>query len=157
MPFQRSCAWVALACAIMFLAPGCIGYKEVSFRGVTGVQLARMDAKGLALTAQVVLDNPNGYRIHVADPDVDVYLNEQYLGKATIDSKVTLARKRTDTYNVPLHVDFTRLGSSPLMALMGAALTGKATLKVKGSVRGRVGLIGRKFPFEEEHVIDLGR
>lgn len=141
----------------MLLAPGCLTYKEVSFHGITGVQLARVDAKGLALNAQVVLENPNGYNIHVADPDVDVFLNELYLGKATINSKLTLVRKHTDTYNVPLLVDFSQQGGSPLTALMGAAMAGKATLKVKGHVRGGISLLRKKIPFEKEHVIDLGQ
>lgn len=137
------------------LLGSCTSYREVVFKGVEDVQLARMDGRGLALTAQVVVENPNNYRIHVADPDVEVYLNDLYVGKARLDEKVTLERRSTATYAVPMNVEFSGQGGSPLVALMGAALAGQGKLKVKGTVRGRVGLIGRKFPFEEEHVIDL--
>ncbi len=137
------------------LLGSCTSYREVVFKGVEGVQLARMDGRGLALTAQVVVENPNNYRIHVVDPDVEVYLNDLYMGKARLDEKVTLQRRSTATYAVPMNVEFSGQGGSPLVALMGAALAGKGKLKVTGTVRGRVGLIGRRFPFEEEHIIDL--
>lgn len=133
------------------LLPGCLTYEEVSFKGITDVEVSRFDQNGVAARVTVTLDNPNDFRIHVIDPDVDLFLNEVYIGKAVLDSNLVLSKKSAVDYAVPLHATFDGHGGQALSAMLAAALTGKAKLKAKGSVVGRAFLLRKRFPFEEEH------
>jgi hypothetical protein len=157
-PLSRG-GFVSACCGgVLFLLSGsACSYQEVVFKGVEDVSVQRMDGKGMALVVNASVENPNNYRIQVKDPDVDVFLNDLYLGKAVLDETVTLEKRSTRTYAVPLHASFDGNGSTALVALMGAALSGKGLLKVKGTVTGRVGLFRKKYPFEQERTIDLGR
>ncbi len=133
------------------LLPSCISYQEVTFKGITNVEVRRMDKSGVAARITVTLDNPNAFRIHVVDPNVDLFLNDIYIGKATLDSSLVLEKRIAKDYPVPMHASFDGHGAQALGAMLSAALSGKATLTAKGSVVGRAFLLRKRFPFEEEH------
>ncbi|HQW07302.1 MAG TPA: LEA type 2 family protein, partial [Flavobacteriales bacterium] len=121
---------------------------------ITNVAVERMDAKGIALRVDALLDNPNGYRIHVLDPDVDLYLNEKYIGKGFLDSIVVLQRRTEKVYSVPMHAELK--GGSLLMLLLSGSFSGKdVTLGVKGTVVGKAGFLRKRFPFELEEQIQF--
>jgi LEA14-like dessication related protein len=123
-------------------------------RDITNVAVERMDAKGIALRVDALLDNPNGYRIHVLDPDVDLYLNEKYIGKGFLDSIVVLQKRTEQVYSVPMHAELK--GGSLLMLLLSGSFSGKdVTLGVKGTVVGKAGFLRKRFPFELEEQIQF--
>lgn len=135
----------------VLVLPGCLSYEEVAFKGITDVEVSRLDQTGVAARVTVTLDNPNSFRIHVRDPNVDLFLNEVYIGKAVLDSNLVLDRRSVKNYPVPLHASFDGHGGQAMGALLSAALTGKAKLKAKGSIVGRALFLRKRFPFEEEH------
>jgi LEA14-like dessication related protein len=138
----------------LVLLTSCLSYKEVVLRDITNVAVERMDAKGIALRVDALLDNPNGYRIHVLDPDVDLYLNEKYIGKGFLDSIVVLQRRTEKVYSVPMHAELK--GGSLLMLLLSGSFSGKdVTLGVKGTVVGKAGFLRKRFPFELEEQIQF--
>ncbi len=133
------------------LVSGCITYEEVTFNGITDVQVDRFDHRGVVARVTVSLDNPNNFRIHVVDPSVELYLNDVYIGKALLDSSLVLEKKLAKDYAVAMHTTFDGHGVQAMGAILAAALTKKATLKAKGSVVGKAFLLRKRFPFEEEH------
>lgn len=154
MTSVRSAAFLPLLLPLAFLVTGCFSYKQVELKDITNVSVERMDGKGIAVRVDALLDNPNGYRIHVLDPDVDLYVNDKYIGKGILDSALVLERKTTRVYSVPLHADLQ--GGSLLMLLLSGALTGDdVKFGAKGTVVGKAGLIRKRFPFELEEQIDL--
>ena len=138
------------------LLSSCFSYREVIFKGITDLQVSSLDQQGISARAMVTLDNPNGFRIHVNDPDVDLYLNDVYIGKATLDSNLTLDKRASKDYSVPMHATFDGHGTEAMVAILGAALSGHAKLKAKGSVVGKAFLFSKRFPFEQESEFDLG-
>jgi LEA14-like dessication related protein len=153
---RKAGALMGMSIALLLLS-GCAGYQEVSFKGITDMEVQRMDAEGVQARVQVTLENPNPFRIHVIDPDVDLFLNDVYIGKASLDSALVLDKRSERTYAVPLHASFGGHGAQAMGAMLAAALTGKATLRAKGSVAGRAFLLRKRFPFEEERSFDLGQ
>ena len=144
----------SLPLLLPLLLTGCLSYEEVTFKGGTDVEVSKLDQSGVAARVSVTLDNPNTFRIHVSDPNVDLFLNEVYIGKAVLDSNIVLDRKSVKDYTVPLRATFDNHGTQAMGAMLTAALTGKATLKAKGSIVGRAFLLRKRFPFEEEHDFD---
>ncbi len=154
---ERKAGGLAALALVLLLLSSCAGYQEVAFKGITDMELERLDAQGVQARVHVTLENPNPFRIHVLDPDVDLFLNEVYIGKATLDSALVLDKRSERTYAVPLHASFGGHGAQAMGAMLTAALTGKATLRAKGSVAGRAFLVRKRFPFEEERSFDLAR
>lgn len=138
---------------LALLLSGCLSYKEVVMHDIVDVELRKLDAKGVSLTALVKLENPNGYRIHVKDPDVDLYLNGTYVGKGYLDTNLVLSRRSDMIYRIPLHAEFK--GLNLLMVMLASAVSGEATIGAKGTVVGQAGLLRKRFPFEVEEKVDL--
>ena len=131
----------------------CLSYKEVELIDVTDIRVERMDARGVAVRVNALVNNPNNYRIHAQEPDVDLYRNDKFIGKGVLDSVITLLPKTTQVYSIPMHAELQ--GGSLLMVLLSGALGGNdMKLAAKGTVVGRVGLFRKRFPFEFEETID---
>lgn len=131
----------------------CLSYKEVELIDVTDIRVERMDARGVAVRVNALVNNPNNYRIHAQEPDVDLYLNDKFIGKGVLDSVITLLPKTTQVYSIPMHAELQ--GGSLLMVLLSGVLGGnEVKLAAKGTVVGRVGLFRKRFPFEFEETID---
>lgn len=140
--------------AIVLLS-GCMRYSDVEFVGVQDVQVTRLDATGLSATVTVEVNNPNNYRISVTEPDVDLYINDVAMGKATMDSIVTLDPASSRTYALPLHATFTNGQASLLPLLMTVALSGSVKLGLKGTAVGKAGALRKRFPFEVDQQVDF--
>lgn len=137
------------------LCTGCFSYKPVELVAVRSFRLTRLDAKGISASVGVELNNPNGYRIRVEDPDVALSINGIGFGKVLLDSTVTLDKHRSDTYRIPLHIPFQPEQAGLLPGLAAALLTGTANIGVKGSVTGKAGLLRKRFSFADERAIPL--
>jgi hypothetical protein len=117
--------------------------------------LTRLDAKGISASVGVELNNPNGYRIRVTDPDVALSINGIGIGKLLLDSAVTLGKRSSGKYRIPLHIPFQPEQTGLLPGLAAALLTGTANVGVKGSIVGRAGLLRKRFSFADERAIPL--
>ena len=135
------------------LLTGCFSYKEVVMHDVVDVDVKRLDTKGVYLRARVKLENPNGYRIHVKEPDVDLFLNGTYVGKGFLDTALVLPRRSDQVHEIPLHAEFT--GLNMLAMMLSSAFSGDAKVGAKGTVMGRAGLLRKRFPFEVEETVKL--
>jgi LEA14-like dessication related protein len=142
-----------LLCLVPLVFTSCLGYREVVLKDVLSVDLRRIDASGIDVTVEVVIDNPNGYRIKARDPDVDLFINGIGVGKAGMDSVIVLEKRSTRTYAIPMHVgiEHQRLVSMVMLS----ALNGKTQFSAKGVVTGQAGPFKHRFPFEVEEVLEL--
>ncbi len=137
------------------LLASCSAYKEVELTDITNVEVLKMDASTVALRVDARINNPNGFTIHVEDPDVDLFLNDRFIGKGVLDSSLVLKRRTATVYPVHLHADLQ--GGPLLMLLLSGAFNGDPVkLGAKGTVAGRSGALKKRFPFEVEQMIDLG-
>ena len=142
-----------LAVLLLHVFTGCFKYDEVELRDVTNIHVRKFDAKGIAVRVDAMIHNPNNYRIHVSDPDVDLFLNDKFIGKGILDSTLVLDRRTTRLYSIPLHADLQ--GTSLLMLLLGGGLSSEMKLGAKGTVRAGSGALSKRFPFELKETIDL--
>jgi hypothetical protein len=150
MPPTKSAALLTV-----LLCTGCFSYKPVELVAVRSFQLTRLDAKGISASVGVELNNPNGYRIRVTDPDVALSINGIGIGKLLLDSAVTLGKRSSGKYRIPLHIPFQPEQTGLLPGLAAALLTGTANVGVKGSIVGRAGLLRKRFSFADERAIPL--
>lgn len=150
MPAIRTLSTTAVLALVL---TSCSTFKEVELKGVTGAELLRMDGNSMAMRIDAVVDNPNGFRIAVEEPDVDLFINDRFIGKAQLDSALVLEKRTSAIYPVYLHTD---LNGGPVLAmLIMSAMQGEIKVAAKGTVAGRSGSISRRFPFELEQVVDL--
>ena len=147
---MKKLASIALL-ALTFAA--CSPFKEVELTDITNVELISLTPKAVAMRVDARIDNPNSFRIEVAEPDVDLFLNDKFIGKGVLDSALVLERKQAQVYPVYLHADLQ--GGPVMIMLITSALSGKVKVGAKGTIAGRNGALKKRFPFELEQVIDF--
>ncbi len=148
---MRHFAYYAITAAVL---ASCSAYKEVELTDITDVELIKADMRSIALRVDARINNPNGFTIAVEEPDVDLFLNDRFIGKGVLDSALVLEKKAARVYPVYLRADLQ--GGPLLMMLMTGELSGPMKLGAKGTVAGRSGVLKKRFPFEVEEMIELG-
>lgn len=147
-------AWVVLVPALLV---GCASYEDVILEAVDEVSITSMDAQGIAIRAVLRVHNPNNFKITVQDPDVDLFINDAFIGKALLDSAVDLSPRSTEHVVIPMHAQLQGAGIPLLLFGLGAALGGEMRLRVEGTVVGRAGLLRKRFPFKLEERVEMER
>ena len=114
-----------------------------------------MDGNDIALTIDAEVENPNGYRIKLKDPDVDLWYNGHLVGKAVLDSAVVLDKRSTRVYPVYISADTKGKLGPILLGSLGSLLSGQAEVRAAGTVKGQVGIISKRFPFDIRDTLEL--
>ena len=140
---------------VTILLTSCANFRDVTFHGVRNVELRKMNGNDIALTIEAEVENPNNYRIKLKDPDVDLWYNGQLVGKAVLDSTVTLDKRSTRIYPVYISADTQGKLGPILLGGLGSLLSGQAELRASGTVKGQVGIISKRFPFDIRDTLEL--
>lgn len=135
----------------IFLLSSCFEVEELDFNGIDSVKLEKIEKKSLDLTLGVKVSNPNGFTIKVKSSDFEVYADDILLGRAKVDKKIKLIKKKEDTYAVPIHID---LEDGVLLKFIKFALKDKVKVRIKGFVKGSVLGISKKIAVDETNEIE---
>lgn len=145
---------VFLLLGTMISFQGCFDYEDIEFKGVQNVSVLERTDKVVKLQLDVKVDNPNKFNIKVKKSTMDIYINDKYVGKTTLDDKIVLKKKTEDVYAVVLNADPKDLLKAA-MGSLGGLLKGTVTVRLEGDVKGSVYGISKKVPVEVEEKIDL--
>ena len=145
---------VFLLLGMMVSLQGCFDYEEVDFKGVQNVSVLERTDDVVKLQLDVKVDNPNKFNIKVKKSTMNIYINEKFVGKTTLDEKVVIKKKTEDVYGVVLNADPKDLLKAA-MGSLGGLLKGNVTVRLKGDVKGSVYGISKKVPIDVEETIDL--
>ena len=141
------------ACTL-FLLNSC-SYEPVELIEVRSIDVKRIDTDSISMNVEVLLHNPNNYRITLTDPDLDLYINDGHIGKAVFYDDLVLSKDTAMTYMVPVAAGFNGQYTSLLLNSLGGILGGKMVVRGEGTVQGKAGLFKRRFPFSFKE--DLGQ
>lgn len=142
---------VLLLCCLPLLFAGCFDYDDVEFVRLGGMQLEEMGTRSATLNLQIELMNPNPYTITVRPSEVDVFVNDEPVGKAYLLNKLSIKRKKTRIVDARIKLD----GVEGIMfKLMKWRLQENIELRFKGKVKGGVYGITKKFDVNETKTVD---
>jgi len=122
--------WMALP----LLAAGCAKPTGFDYLGVKNFKVLSFGLKESTVAADVEYYNPNKYPVTMKGAAVDVYVNNNFFGKSTLDSTINIPKKDTFLLPVVLKIDMNNTAMGVLQALaMGRdsvliKLDGKAKL-----------------------------
>jgi LEA14-like dessication related protein len=137
--------------AVIFLVSSCFDYDDIDFKGVDNFKVEKFEGKKISFSMDVILENPNSFSVKIKPSVVDVYLDDNLIGKTYLDQKVKIIKRKENSYFVPLHVE---LEDGILMKLMKYSLKDKVKLRLVGKVKGSVYGISKKVKIDETKEID---
>lgn len=97
---RKRCAWYALPFLLSCLFFACRAPQAIQYQQVSSVRIMHVDIGQPELGMDLKFYNPNAFAVDVKDMDIDVFLNDNYLGKARL-SKPMLA-PAMDTFLLPV-------------------------------------------------------
>lgn len=130
-------------------------YEEIEFKNVNDTRVRDLANEKTAIVLNVRLQNPNGYNIKVVKADLDLFIGGTAAGKAVLTEKIKLRKRAEDDYDVIINVDKKEMLKAIAKSGLNILFSKSVQIKVKGWIKGRVFMFGRKFPVEIKHNVDL--
>jgi LEA14-like dessication related protein len=127
--------WVLLP----FLAVSCAKPTGFNYLGVRNFKVMKFGLKESTVGADAEFYNPNKFPVTMKGGSVDVYVNNNFFGKTTLDSTVQIPKKDTFLLPVILKVNMNNTAIGLLKTLTSGS--DSVLIKLDGSAKiGRSGI-----------------
>ncbi len=137
---------IGLYIAIAWLSFSCATPKPPMISDVKTAGFPSDFKKGIEL--QVKLKNPNPYALVIRKMNFDVSINGSPVGRIRNEKRIRLKRKSHEYHKIFVEGNFANaltLGQT----LLSIGKSGKVEMQIKGDVRGRVFIFGRRLQVDE--------
>ncbi|MEO8191735.1 MAG: LEA type 2 family protein [Acidobacteriota bacterium] len=103
--------------AVLVASSGCVFFRrpEVTFRGIS---VRSLTSSGADVEAALDIYNPNSYRITVQRLTYRATVEGRDAGGGTVDAETVLEGKQTTPVRLPLTIDWNKVRSAGLEALL---------------------------------------
>lgn len=133
---------------------GCSGPKDFELRSLDLGDLQRMGTAETTVDVNMVLYNPNGYRVQVTSSELGLWLAGDSIGRLTFAPGTALAGKAASEVVLQARLDNDRMGNL-LPARWFEFLVQGVPIKVDGPVTGKAWGIRRTIDIHYEERIRL--
>lgn len=117
-------AWIAASV-------GCKKPQSIQYIGLQNFDLPSVGIGKSVLAADVRFYNPNHFNMRLKEIEVDISVNDKYLGHSKLDSLIKIPKKDTFFVPVKVNVDMKSLLSNSLMAVISNEVDVKITGRTK--------------------------
>lgn len=146
----QTLALVVISCLML---TSCGFYQEVEVIAVEGISVKEFSKDIISADVNLRIFNPNGYKIKLADSDIDLFLNGKKLGKMHLREPLMIPKKDTTVQVLHVTADYSQAERSFLGNSLALLLSRSVTLEAKGYVKGKVMGVGRKVPVDVKEEI----
>lgn len=108
------------------------------------VSVQNMSLAGVELILAIGIDNPNSSAVIMDKLDMDVFLNNQNVGKGHHAQKVEIPSGTKKNVNLQLKASYAQMGTALMGALRG---NGPIPYKLVGTAHLQIPLVGGSLPF----------
>jgi LEA14-like dessication related protein len=135
---------IYLVLTILLLS--CSSPKELEYREIRNFKVDKLGLKTSTLKTDLVFFNPNSFGLQLKKFDLDVFIDNNYLGHTTHDQLVSIPKNSEFAIPVKMDVEMKNLVKNGFNALVSK----EVTLKVVGTIRAGNGTISKNFPVNYE-------
>ena len=144
LPFSAVSFSIYLVLTILLIS--CSTPKELEYRETRNFSVDKLGFSASTIKTDLVLFNPNSFGLQLNKFDLDVFIDNNYLGHTTEDKLVSIPRRAEFTVPVKMEVDMKNLVTNGINALFSK----QVSLKVVGTIRVEKGKISLNFPIKYE-------
>lgn len=120
--------------------------ENPEFLGSEKMEGFKIDGKTITFNAGVKMSNPNWFAVKIKRSMLDVYVEEQYMGKVSLEKKVKLKAKRESVLQFPLKAE---LEDGAMFTILRYASKETVNVRLKGKVKGGVWFFSKKIEIDE--------
>jgi LEA14-like dessication related protein len=146
-PFLLSAAASCVLSVILtILLISCSSPKQPEYRESRNFKVGKLGFSTSTLTTDLVFYNPNNFGMHLDKFDLDVFVDNNFLGHTKHEQLVSIPKKAEFAIPVKMDVDMKSLLKNGINAI----LSKDVVLKVVGTIRVGKGNISKSFPVNYE-------
>lgn len=143
-----------IGCFILIFT-SCNIYKEVEVKEVRDVRLTEFGTDGLKAEVDVLVENPNSFKLKVTDSDLDVSVNGTNVGKVKLGEKLIIDKSSTNLYTLHFKSDYDDLSPQFLQSLITLIFVNYAEFSAQGYVKGRALMVSKKVKVDLKEKVNL--
>lgn len=133
---------------LLMMLSSCRTPKDLVFKEFRNITVDNIGFSSANLSAELEYYNPNNFSLELNRTDVDVYINEQFLGRSNQDIQLKIPKRGHFVVPVRLQLDMKNLLKNGLTALTNK----EVNIKVVGKVKlGKAGVF-KTFPVDYQTV-----
>lgn len=146
---------VLLLFSVPLFFAGCITYEDVEVLGIEDVRVASAGESGIILDLSIKVHNPNNYKISIVSSDLDLLINGQPAGKATLEHKIVFAKASETVQHVQIKADYVsvmgRLNSGIFSLITGSGIK----VGISGHIKAKAFGLRKKIKIEASDSVNL--
>lgn len=133
---------LGLLCVLLISVTGCKKPESLEYLGLKNLNLPSIGIGKSVLTADVRFYNPNNFNMRLKKTEIDISVNEKYLGHSKLDTLIRIPKNDTFYIPVKVDIDMKTLLTNSLMAV----LSNEVDVKIEGTTKIGKGGIYFNFP-----------
>jgi LEA14-like dessication related protein len=154
--YRKNWATTILALLGVLIITGLYGCRveEVTIGQVERVELRQVSGKKLGFDLFLPIENPNSYGFKIKQVDLDIYLNNQYLGNLSNSDRIHVRKMSSEVYRFGLTIEFDSWikGALSLAKLIGQR---GVDFRMEGYIKVKKWMVDKKIPVAQETRVDL--
>ena len=140
---------IVVAFLVLLFVSSCTFHQPV-YRGGESVKMGGLDGRELKITVDANVFNENKFAVTVKPSDLDVYIEDEYIGKVHLDKKFKMKGNSETRITAPMTIT---IAEGALFKAMRLANQKNLKIRLKGKVKAGAFLISKKFEVNEEKTI----
>ena len=147
MKSKKTLYLLSLIMAIGFMT-SCRTPKDLVYRNFKNLSIAKLGFASSTIKVDLICYNPNNFGLQLKTTDLDIWINNNYLGHTAQDYQVSIAKRQEFTLPVQINVDMKNMFLNTINTLLGK----EVKVKVTGQVKVGMANIFKTFPVSYESV-----
>lgn len=128
------------------LLTSCSVPKELEYRDFKNLTIEKMGFSSSAIKMDLIYYNPNNFGLELNRMDLDIFINNNYLGKTSQDYQISIPRREEFSIPIKIDVDMKNLLKNGFTTF----LNNEVTIKVTGTIKvGKLNVF-KSFPVNYE-------
>jgi LEA14-like dessication related protein len=132
----------------------CGNFSEITIGDINDLSVKGFEENAMIVSLNLLVENPTLRKITVYDFDTKVFINNQYLGKATLRDPIILKAKSNEIHNVVFEIRLANIFGTAL-TLMNFQKGQKVLFMLDGNAYARTLLIRKKIEIKESREVTL--
>lgn len=142
---------------MLALLSSCLKYEEVKVLGVEDVAVKKFSAKGVELEISVKIKNPNNYKISIVSSDLDLYVNRNKAGKATIMDKIVIPKHSEEIHRFIVQANYKEVMAGLKGGIFSILTGGSVPLRIKGKITAKAKMLRKSFDVDITKKVSFGK
>jgi LEA14-like dessication related protein len=131
---------------VVFFTSSCQAPKELVYRDFKNLKVEKVGFAASTLKVDLIYYNPNNFGLQLKYTDLDIYIDNTFLGHSSQDYQITIPKLSEFTMPLAVELDMKNLLKNALPTLLGK----EVMVKITGTVKLGKANVYKTFPVSYE-------